>query len=573
MTLSRGTATSTTGERSADTPRLLPTRARTDRWVTSGAYSLLTMDDRFRQRVASGPESIAVVDGGTGSRLTFGELGVAVDLVADQLRSRGVSHGDVVTVQLPNWQEAVVVIQAAIRLGAVVNPVVPIYREREMGFILDQAQPRVVVTPHRFRGFDHAAMVRGLRDEQTGASGVEDDLIHVVIRPDGDLPPGSVPWADLLAPVEAPGTALRREEPQPAADDVLLLLYTSGTTADPKGVLHSHQTLGYEVQSFVDLFDLDGADTVFTPSPITHITGFLYGLLLPLFTGCKAVLLDVWEPVKAVQLIEDEQCRFVMGATPFLRGIVDRYNALGLDTSALRIFTCGGADVPPALIREATSVLGCHIARVYGSSEFPTLSCGRLEDDLDLCAQTDGMPIGPVSCRLEQAVDGVGELVVDGPDLFLGYADPALNQDAFTEDGYFRTGDLASIDDDGAITIRGREKDIILRGGENISAKEVENLLHQHPQVADVAVVAMPDPVMVERACAFVVSASQHAPTLEELVAFLETHRLARQKLPERLEFIDILPVTASGKVQKFLLRERITEMLSAERAAITGGP
>ncbi len=549
--------------------RLRPTRPRTVRWVESGVYSARTMSERLAHQVAVSPTSTALVDGGADVRLSFGELGRAVDLVADQLRARGLRAGDVITVQLPNWWEAVVVFQAAIRLGAVVNPVVPIYRERELEFILGQARPRMVVTPHRFRGFDHAAMVARLGGATNPVADTREELLHIVIRPDADLPPGAISWAELMEPVRSRPPA----GPAPAADDLLLLLYTSGTTADPKGVLHSHQSLAYEVQSFVDLFDLGRVDTVFTPSPVTHITGFLYGVLLPLFTGCEAVLLDIWEPRRAVELIEQEQCRFVMGATPFLRGIVDRHRELGIAGSALRVFTCGGADVPPALVEEARTLLGCHVARVYGSSEFPTFSCGRREDGPSLCAETDGMPIGPVSYRIEDAVDGVGELVVDGPDLFLGYADPALNDAAFTADGHFRTGDLASVDENGAITIRGREKDIILRGGENISAKEVEDLLHQHPGVADVAVVAMPDALLTERACAFVVPTAGSAPTLEDLVAFLETQHIARQKLPERLEVVECLPVTASGKVQKFLLRAQIAQMLTDEATGRSGAP
>lgn len=276
------------------------------------------------------------------------------------------------------------------------------------------------------------------------------------------------------------------------------------------------------------------------------------------------MLLDVWDPVNAVDLIEREQCRFIMGATPFLQGLTAEYAGCG-HGSALGVFVCGGADVPPALIRRATEVLGCHVARVYGSSDLPTLCCGGPRDELRVRAETDGMPVGPVSYRLEDVVDDVGELVVDGPERFLGYLDPALNEAAFTADGWFRTGDLASVDEHGAVTIRGRRKDIILRGGENISVKEIEDLLHQHPAVTQVAVVAMPDPVLGEQACAFVVPAGGAPPTLADLAVFLRAQRLARQKFPERLELVDLLPTTASGKVQKHILRQRVRAVLEQE--------
>jgi cyclohexanecarboxylate-CoA ligase len=300
---------------------------------------------------------------------------------------------------------------------------------------------------------------------------------------------------------------------------------------------------------------VERADTVFMPSPVTHITGFLFGLLMPPMLGMKAVFLDIWDPVAAVELVEAETCRFTMGATPFLHGLVEEHERRG-HPSSLRIFMCGGADVPPPLVRRAHAVLDTHVARIYGSSEFPTYCCGRPGDDLDICAETDGMPLGPVECRLDLETGGVGELLVKGPELFVGYLDPGLNEAAFSGDGYFRTGDLASIDHRGAITIRGRQKDIIVRGGENISAKEVEDVLYAHPLVREVAVVAMPDPVLVERVCAFVVPAAGDGPTLADLAAFLDGAGLARQKYPERLELVAELPMTASGKVQKFVLRQ-----------------
>jgi len=524
-------------------------------WVGAGVHERRHSAAFLDQRAAATPDGPAVVDGGR--RLSWAELHAGAAAFAGWLGSVGVVRGDVVTVQLPNWWEAAVIYQGLTRQGGVANPVVPIYRERELAFIVDQAQPRVVVIPHRFRDFDYVAML------ETLVAGRPSPPTVVVVRPEGPLPAGFVAF-DSLPPVR-PGPPVGR------AEDICLLLYTSGTTADPKGVLHSHDTVVYEVRSIVERYGLGPGDSVFAPSPVTHITGLLFGLLLSAVIGAPVVLVDRWDPAAAADLLDAEACRFTMAATPFLHGLVEEYGRRG-HPAPLRYFMCGGADVPPALVRRATEVLGCHVTRTYGSSEFPTFCSGRPGDGPDITADTDGVPIGQAEGRIDGPPGGPGELVVRGPDLFLGYLDPALNAEAFTEDGYFRTGDLATVDDRGAVTIRGRQKDIIIRGGENVSAKEVEDLLFAHPLVAQVAVVAMPDPVLGERGCAFVVPADGSAPTLAALTAYLEAQGLARQKFPERLELVDQLPTTASGKVQKFVLRQRVAALLEAELAG-SGGP
>jgi cyclohexanecarboxylate-CoA ligase len=500
------------------------------------------------------PDRLSLVEGSI--RLTYRELAAAVAGASAALRRTGVAAGDVVCVMLPNWWETMVAMQAVLAAAAVVNPVVPIYRDHEVGFILRQSAPRAVLVPHQFRGFDYVAMMQRL------VAGLADPPVVIVIRPQGPLPAGFISWDDLVGPASAAPAG------QPAADaggtstaghlacasDIALLLYTSGTTADPKGVLHSHQTLEYEDRSIIRLLGLTPSDTIFMPSPVTHITGFLYGIIMPAMLGVACVMLDVWEPVSARQLIEAEQCRFTLAATPFLLGLVQQYEADN-SRSALRVFPCGGADVPPDLVRRARKVMGTHVVRVYGSSEFPTFSCGGPDDDDSVAAHSDGKPIGPVRYRLDEPADGIGELLISGPELFLGYLDPALNADAFTPDGYFRTGDLASVGPDQAVTIRGRLKDIINRGGEKISAREVEDLIFEHPAVAEVAVVGMPDPVLVERISAYVVLEPGGTLTLAEMSRHLEDRRIARQKIPERLIIVGQLPKTASGKVQKFLLR------------------
>jgi acyl-CoA synthetase (AMP-forming)/AMP-acid ligase II len=530
---------------------LHPTRTITEDFEEQGLWQGETLSAVLDRAIARDAGHLALVDGRT--RLTYGELGAAVDRMVAHLTEIGVGPGDVVLAQLPNWWEAVALLHAVARVGAVINPVVTIYREAELGFIVAQAAPKAIVVPEVFRGYDHLAMIQRVLADRPGA----DRPAVLVARPERPLPPdvaGTLPSAETG---DRPETTPDRSAP----NDVLLLLYTSGTTAAPKGVLHNHQTLIYECRSIAQLFDLRGGEPVFMPSPLTHITGLLYGLILPPLLGSVCVLMDVWEPDAAVALIEEHGCEFSVAATPFLSGLTAVYEKQGT-ASALRQFGCGGADVPPELIRRATDVLRANVVRLYGSSEMPTFSGARTTDDLRAKAETDGFPIGPVEGRVVDAVYGVGELLVRGPELFLGYLDPALNEDSFTADGYFRTGDLAAFDSEGFVTIKGRIKDIIIRNGEKISAREIEDMLYQHPAVVDAAIVGVPDPELGERACAVVVPELSSRPTLAELCEFLAGFHVAKQKLPEDLELVDELPRNAAGKVQKFLLRERLAASL-----------
>ncbi|MDL5159700.1 AMP-binding protein [Actinomycetospora termitidis] len=511
------------------------------RLVEAGHWAGTLIDEHLAAAAGEAPDAVAVVD--RGRTWTYGELDDAVDRFAAALRRRGVARGDVVSWLLPNWAEAIITHLATIRLGAVSNPIIPIYRHRETAFILRQAGSRVVVIPQLFRGFDYPAMIDEIRPDAPA-------LAHVVVVGD-DLRGDHVRFEDLLEEDRAVPTDEER-----SAGDIALLLYTSGTTSAPKGVLHSHHTLEHENRSIIDFFSLSAADVVFMPSPVGHIIGVLYGMQLPFMLRTSVVLLDVWEPGTALELIERHGCSFVVAATPFLHGLVHHPSLADRDVRALRTFACGGADVPPTLIRAATSALGCTVSRGYGSTEYPTATACNETDPLDRRAGTDGRAIGQARTRI--APDG--ELQVRGPELFLGYLDASLNVEAFTDDGWFRTGDLAHIDDQGYVEITGRQKDIIIRGGENISAKEIEDELAEHPDVADVAVVSSPDPVLVERVCAVVVPRAGADITLTTVVDWLTARRLARQKLPESLLLTDELPRNASGKVQKFLLRDLARE-------------
>jgi len=501
------------------------------------------------------PAAPAVID--TSACLTYADADRRISATAASLQDLGVARAEVVSWQLPNWHEAYVLHQAILRIGAVSNPIIPIYRQRELIYILNEAGSRVFVMPEVFRGFSYAEMLDEIRPSLPA-------LEHVVLcRPAraSRLPD----FADLAAGGRQPGPVER------SPDDPMLLLFTSGTTALPKGAVHTHNTLDYENRSIIDVFGLTSSDVLFMPSPVSHITGLLYGLQLPAMLGTAVVFQDVWDPATALRLIERHQCTFTVAATPFLHGVTYHPQLGSFDISSLRVFACGGADVPPGLIRDARDRLGCVASRIYGSTEFPTLSTCGPDDPPDKSAFTDGRVIGAAEGRVVDAADQetrpgeVGELLVTGPELFLGYLRPGDDAGAFTPDGWFRTGDLAARDADGYLTIRGRKKDIVLRGGENISVAEVEDLLFDHPLISEVAVVAMPDPVMVERACAFVVPQGDVPPTLDDLARYLVERGVARQKIPERLEVVTELPKTLSGKVQKFRLREIIRGTLARE--------
>ena len=517
-------------------------------YTKPGLWEDHLVDGHLANAAEATPDKTAVVDRGVA--WSYAEVEALVQHLGSALQSLGITHGDVVSWQLPNWIEAVVVHHAALRIGAISNPIVSIYRHAEIKFILRQAASKVMVVPASFRGFDYPAMLAGIRAELP-------DLRTVAVVGD-DETGGDVGYGTLFSL----GRARSLVPTQRNANDLALLLYTSGTTSQPKGVLHTHNTLDYENRSTIDFFGLSAKDTVFMPSPVGHITGVLSGMQLPFVLGSAVVLLDIWDPGRALALMSAHGCSFTVAATPFLHGILHHPDLADTDTSALRIFICGGAEMPTGLIRNAENALHCTVTRAYGSTEHPMATASNQRDTPDERAETDGRAIHATQVRIVDdsgsalPAGAIGEVLVRGPALFVGYLDPDLNHDSFTRDGWFRTGDLARLRPDGYLEITGRQKDIIIRGGENISAKEIEDHLFGHPKIAEVAVIAAPDPVLGERVCVVVVPKAGQTITLAEIIEWLKARQLAKQKLPERLTVLDELPRTASGKVQKFKLRD-----------------
>jgi cyclohexanecarboxylate-CoA ligase len=536
-------------------PILPEARVRTMR--AQGHWGDELLIDRLDRCIAQAPDKTAIVDfnsmQGAGRRLSYREFGALVDRIAAGLAALGIEKDDVVSCQLPNWWQFGALAFACWRIGAVINPMMPIFREREVRFMLGFAESKVFVVPREFRGFDHAAMVRGMRHELPhlqrllviGGSG-EESFEGVLV---------DTPWETRR------DTKVLFAERRGSADDVIQLLYTSGTTGEPKGVMHTSNTILSNARPFAERLGLTDKDIVLMSSPLAHQSGFIYGLLMPVVLQTTVVLQDVWEPRRAADLIAQERVTFTFASTPFLSDLTDAVGRGGCDVSSLRFFVAAGAPIPRVLVERASKTLDAAIISAWGMTENGAATTTRPGDPDEKAFFTDGcaMPgmevavFSPDHKRLPPGEEGF--LKVRGCSNFVGYLKrPQLyGHDA---EGWFDTGDLARVDADGYVRITGRSKDIIIRGGENIPVVEIEGLMFRHPAVQAVAIVGMPDARLGERACAFVVPKQGHELSFEQMAQFLSEQKVARQYLPERLEIVAELPVTPSGKVQKFKLRE-----------------
>lgn len=523
-------------------------------YTESGQWTGVTLRQCARERARQEPDRLAVVDGDR--RLTFAQLYERGLRLAAALRDAGLERGEVISFQLPNWHEAMVVNLAASIGGYVCNPIVPIYRDAEVGFILKSSHTRVLFMPESFRSIDYVAMIERLRPSLPELREV------VLVRAERE---GYASFDRWLAGQETDTGRIEAGFPEVDPNDVKLLLYTSGTTGDPKGVLHTHNTLRAEIDAVVSFWELTRDDVVWMPSPVTHITGYLYALELPFATSMKAVLMERWDAAEGVRLIAEHDASFTVGATPFLVELVSEVERRRTPLPTLRLYGSGGAPVPPEIVKRAMSALpNCVTFRVYGSSEAPTVSVGVAPGDPpELGATTDGRIVnnevrivGDDGNDVETGREG--EILVRGPEVMVGYTNPRHTEEAFDRQGFFRSGDLGFVDERGYITVSGRKKDLIIRGGENISPKEIEDILHGHPDIVEAAVVAMPHPRLGETACAYVVPRPGAKLDLAGITAFLEQAKLARQKFPEALVVVDELPHTASGKVLKHVLRARV---------------
>ncbi|HEV7719985.1 MAG TPA: AMP-binding protein, partial [Iamia sp.] len=463
--------------------------------------------------------------------------------------AEGVSEGDVVSWVLPTWHGSLVLIAALARIGAVQNPIIPIYRDREVGFVTRQAQASLLIVPGEWRGFDYEAMAERIAEENPNPPRV---LVASSTLPDGD--PGTLP-----PPPEPPAT--RADEP------ATWLFYTSGTTADPKGARHSDGDLILTARGMCDRMLCREGDRNLMAFPVTHIAGPIW-LASSLMYGLTNVITEAFDPKATPDLASKADVTLAGSATFFHMAYLAAQRAAPGGVKifpSLRLCPGGGAPKPPALHGEVHDELGgLGIVSGWGLTEAPILTMGSALDPDDKLANTEGRPMPGVLLRAvtldgEEAGPGEeGELRAKAPQMMRGYLDAALDADAFDDDGWFRTGDLGVIDSDGYVRITGRVKDVIIRKGENVSAAEVENLLYEHPKVADVAVIGLPDADRGEMVCAVVAGPEGGEPlSFVEMVEHLKEKGLRTQALPERLEVVDAIPHNASGKIPKHELRKQ----------------
>ncbi len=521
----------------------------TQRWYDEGFYGTETVRDRIERAVERwGDRQVVVWSWFRSGATTLGEMHRRGRRLAGAFHDLGLRAGDVVAAQMPNWIEAGVLYHACVELGLVILPIIHVYGQTEVDHILRSSRAKALVSPAMWGGIDYSE-----RDYPARHAG----LLWVVV---GEPPNGARSFEDL----EAHGHD-RSPRLEIHADDVHVTNYTSGTTAEPKGVLHSHNSLLAEVRAQVNSTeDVEGREIMVSPNPAGHIAGLLTNFLFAAVMGQKIVMMDGWDPAACLELIEVHRATKAGGAPFFLNGMLEHPDLATRDLTSLRLFGCGGAGVPASLIEKAAAH-GIFSFRSYGSTEHPSITQAFMADPVEWRAHTDGRAQLGVRLRIVDAdgrdvpLGAPGEILTIGPDMCVGYRDEAHNV-AFDADGWYRTGDVGILDANGCLAITDRIKDIIIRGGENISAREVEEVLAKHPKVMEAAAVAVPDAKYGERVCAFVVVRNERDPlTVDEMSEHFRAAGIAKQKTPERLELVSELPRTLAGKVQKFKLRDQLT--------------
>ena len=529
--------------------------------IAQGLWHDRTINDDLDACVATCPDKTALTavqaESGKVTQFTYRELSHMADRVAVGLSKLGVGHNDIVACQLPNWWQFTVTYLACSRLGAVMNPLMHIFRERELSFMLKHGEAKVLIIPQSFRGFDYEKMVHELQPSLP-------DLKHVVVV--NGTGPNSFE-ALLSGPAweqDSQAQAVLTQH-RPAPDDVTQLIYTSGTTGEPKGVMHTANTVMANIIPYAERLQLDAEDVVLMASPMAHQTGFMYGLMMPIMLKASAVLQDIWEPKKAVEVINTEKASFTMASTPFLTDLTRSVAENNTPVPTLKTFLCAGAPIPGPLVEQARAALGTKIVSAWGMSENGAVTLIQLNDPDERAFNTDGLALPGVELKVvELDASGpalptgtAGRLYVRSCSNFGGYLKrPHLN--GTDAEGWFDTGDLARMDEAGYIRITGRSKDVIIRGGENIPVVEIESLLYRHPAVAMAAIVAYADERLGERACAVVVPKPGQSFDMPTMVAYLKEQQVAVQYIPERLEVRESMPATPSGKIQKFKLREEL---------------
>ncbi|EPE9838750.1 medium-chain fatty-acid--CoA ligase [Escherichia coli] len=524
-----------------------------------GLWGDASLADYWQQTARAMPDKIAVVDN-HGASYTYSALDHAASCLANWMLAKGIESGDRIAFQLPGWCEFTVIYLACLKIGAVSVPLLPSWREAELVWVLNKCQAKMFFAPTLFKQTRPVDLILPLQNQLP--------QLQQIVGVDKLAPAtSSLSLSQIIADNTPLTTAITTH-----GDELAAVLFTSGTEGLPKGVMLTHNNILASERAYCARLNLTWQDVFMMPAPLGHATGFLHGVTAPFLIGARSVLLDIFTPDACLALLEQQRCTCMLGATPFVYDLLNVLEKQPADLSALRFFLCGGTTIPKKVARECQQ-LGIKLLSVYGSTESSPHAVVNLDDPLSRFMHTDGYAAAGVEIKVVDDARKTlppgceGEEASRGPNVFMGYFDePELTARALDEEGWYYSGDLCRMDEAGYIKITGRKKDIIVRGGENISSREVEDILLQHPKIHDACVVAMPDERLGERSCAYVVlKAPHHSLSLEEVVAFFSRKRVAKYKYPEHIVVIEKLPRTASGKIQKFLLRKDTMRRLTQD--------
>ena len=524
-----------------------------------GLWGDASLADYWQQTARAMPDKIAVVDN-HGASYTYSALDHAASCLANWMLAKGIESGDRIAFQLPGWCEFTVIYLACLKIGAVSVPLLPSWREAELVWVLNKCQAKMFFAPTLFKQTRPVDLILPLQNQLP--------QLQQIVGVDKLAPAtSSLSLSQIIADNTPLTTAITTH-----GDELAAVLFTSGTEGLPKGVMLTHNNILASERAYCARLNLTWQDVFMMPAPLGHATGFLHGVTAPFLIGARSVLLDIFTPDACLALLEQQRCTCMLGATPFVYDLLNVLEKQPADLSALRFFLCGGTTIPKKVARECQQ-RGIKLLSVYGSTESSPHAVVNLDDPLSRFMHTDGYAAAGVEIKVvDDARKALppgceGEEASRGPNVFMGYFDePELTARALDEEGWYYSGDLCRMDEAGYIKITGRKKDIIVRGGENISSREVEDILLQHPKIHDACVVAMSDERLGERSCAYVVlKAPHHSLSLEEVVAFFSRKRVAKYKYPEHIVVIEKLPRTTSGKIQKFLLRKDIMRRLTQD--------
>ncbi|MGC0651148.1 medium-chain fatty-acid--CoA ligase [Escherichia coli] len=524
-----------------------------------GLWGDASLADYWQQTARAMPDKIAVVDN-HGASYTYSALDHAASCLANWMLAKGIESGDRIAFQLPGWCEFTVIYLACLKIGAVSVPLLPSWREAELVWVLNKCQAKMFFAPTLFKQTRPVDLILPLQNQLP--------QLQQIVGVDKLAPAtSSLSLSQIIADNTSLTTAITTH-----GDELAAVLFTSGTEGLPKGVMLTHNNILASERAYCARLNLTWQDVFMMPAPLGHATGFLHGVTAPFLIGARSVLLDIFTPDACLALLEQQRCTCMLGATPFVYDLLNVLEKQPADLSALRFFLCGGTTIPKKVARECQQ-RGIKLLSVYGSTESSPHAVANLDDPLSRFMHTDGYAAAGVEIKVVDDARKTlppgceGEEASRGPNVFMGYFDePELTARALDEEGWYYSGDLCRMDEAGYIKITGRKKDIIVRGGENISSREVEDILLQHPKIHDACVVAMSDERLGERSCAYVVlKAPHHSLSLEEVVAFFSRKRVAKYKYPEHIVVIEKLPRTTSGKIQKFLLRKDIMRRLTQD--------